>query len=266
MAAISSAESTLHHPRILCLHGGGTNARIFRMQCRVLERNLRSHFRFVYADAPFTACPGPDVTSAYKEYGPFKAWLRVHPDDPVQDVHDIVDNIGESLSNAQDADDRLGATGEWVAILGFSQGAKLAASILANQQELERRGQMHAARPDFRFAVLLAGRGPLVWLHPELSMPLSLVDAAQCTTEVPEVFVDPMRDRLRIPTIHVHGLDDPNILLHRRLLRQYCDPRAVAVVEWEGSHRVPIKARDVQPVVQQIILAAERSGVLNGTK
>ncbi|OGM39934.1 monooxygenase [Aspergillus bombycis] len=131
-------DSTLQLPRILCLHGGGTNARIFRMQCRVLERMLRPHFRLVFAEAPLPARPGPDVTSVYKDYGPFKAWLRVRPEDPAQAAGDIVRAIEDSLGAARRADDRQGATGDWVGLLGFSQGAHLAAGILATQQELRR--------------------------------------------------------------------------------------------------------------------------------
>lgn len=259
--------STLHLPRILCLHGGGTNARIFRMQCRVLERNLRPYFRLVYAEAPFPARPGPDVTAAYKEYGPFKAWLRVRPDDPIKSADEVVQQVEYALDAARDEDDRQGATGEWVAVLGFSQGAKLAASILANQQELRRRAGHSTIWPECRFAVLLAGRGPLVWLHPELPMPMSLVDAAQCTTDVvreQDVVVEAMQNPLQIPTIHVHGLNDPGLELHRRLLYQYCGPRNARLIEWDGNHRVPIKAKDVQPVVEQMISMARRTGAFNG--
>ena len=39
--------ATLHLPRLLCTHVGGTNARIFRMQCRVLEKHLGHTFRLV---------------------------------------------------------------------------------------------------------------------------------------------------------------------------------------------------------------------------
>lgn len=44
---IDSGHSTLDLPRIMALHGGGTNSTIFRMQCRVLERALRPYFRLV---------------------------------------------------------------------------------------------------------------------------------------------------------------------------------------------------------------------------
>jgi hypothetical protein len=52
-------EATLYLPRILCLHGGGTNAKIFRAQCRVLRAELGSKFRLCFAEAPFSSQPGP---------------------------------------------------------------------------------------------------------------------------------------------------------------------------------------------------------------
>lgn len=61
--------ANLHLPHILCLHGGGTNARIFRVQCRVLEAQLKNKFRLCYAEAPFASNAGPDVLSAYKNGG-----------------------------------------------------------------------------------------------------------------------------------------------------------------------------------------------------
>ncbi|KAE8141919.1 hypothetical protein BDV38DRAFT_295728 [Aspergillus pseudotamarii] len=264
---VNANDSTLHLPRILCLHGGGTNARIFRMQCRVLERMLRPHFRLVFAEATLPARPGPDVTSVYKDYGPFKAWLRVRPEDPAEDAHNIVRKIEDSLAAARLADDCRGATGDWVGLLGFSQGAHLAAGILATQQELRRRNEDDEVWPAFRFAVLLAGRGPLRWLRPDLPMPRGFVDAAQCTTGgEPLVAVDLLQDnRLQTPTVHVHGLADPGLELHRRLLYQYCDTRMAALIEWGGNHRVPIKIRDAASVVEQILSVAQQTGVLDGS-
>lgn len=261
-----NSDSTLHLPRILCLHGGGTNARIFRMQCRVLERRLRPHFRFVYAEAPIPARPGPDVVAAYKDCGPFKAWLRVRPDDPAHDASQILEGIEDSLSTARQIDNYRGATGKWVGLLGFSQGAHLAASILANQQVLgfglENRNGTEL-EPMYRFAILLAGRGPLRWLHSDLPMPdVGFIDAAECTTgQAVEAMLSSVQYRLRAPTVHVHGMTDPGLDLHRRLLHEHCDRRSATLVEWDGDHRVPIKTKDVNPVVQQILSVAQQTGV-----
>jgi predicted esterase len=252
---IDNDDPTLHLPRIMCLHGGGTNARIFRMQCRMLVRALHSSFRLVFAEAPFPAHPGPDVTSVYKNYGPFKAWLRIRPDDPIQDARAIVDNIDASIAAAMfDDDQRRGGSGEWVGLLGFSQGAKLAASILYSQQ-------IGSIRTNYRFALLLAGRGPLVWLHPGTPTPPGLVDAGQPTLLLREPNVA-VENILRVPTIHVQGLKDPGLEQHRKLLYQYCDPNAATLVEWNGEHRVPISRKDVNDIVVHVFGIAREAGLL----
>lgn len=55
-------------PRILCLHGGGSNAQVFKSQCRVLSKQLHGLFRLCFVAAPWTSEAGPDVTSVYQAY------------------------------------------------------------------------------------------------------------------------------------------------------------------------------------------------------
>lgn len=130
-------DPTLHHPRILCLHGGGTNARIFRAQCRGLSSHLSPYFRLVFAEAPFPSTAGPDVLPVYEAYGPFKSWLRgVHPDQPEPDPTSTWEAVDGVLAQAVFEDDAKGASGPWVGLLGFSQGAKMAASVLLRAQEV----------------------------------------------------------------------------------------------------------------------------------
>ena len=69
------AGAKLPRPRILYLHGGGTNSRILRISCRVLEAQLANQARLVYADAPYFGPPGPLVAGAFLEWGPFRTWL-----------------------------------------------------------------------------------------------------------------------------------------------------------------------------------------------
>ncbi|KAF5965622.1 serine hydrolase FSH [Fusarium coicis] len=247
-------SATIQLPRILCLHGGGTNAFIFRMQCRVIEKRLGRSFRLVYAEAPFTSTePGPDVTSVYRDYGPFKVWLRDQRISGVWTSRDVAAEIDAALAVAMAADDAKGATGDWVGLLGFSQGARMAASILYRQQI--------CGLTSFRFAVLFAGRGPLVWLMPDLPQPHGLVGADTSFTEPAPAFLAlDSEDMLRLPTIHVHGLKDPGLGHHRNLLREYCDPIQATLLEWEGDHRMPIKSRDVETIVQQIHKLARETG------
>lgn len=250
--------ATLHLPRLLCLHGGGTNARIFRMQCRVLEKHLGHTFRLVYAQGPFTGVqPGPDVTSVYKDFGPFRSWLRDSRMTGVWTARDITAAIDAALALAMTADDAAGATGDWVGLIGFSQGAKVAASLLYRQQM--------CGGSAFRFAVLFAGRGPLVWLMPELQLPHGLADAAMPSTLYAPAWLRQHSDEhiLWLPTIHIHGLRDPGLDWHRDLLREYCDPLQATLLEWEGDHRMPIKTRDVEIIVQHILKTTQETDTLS---
>lgn len=264
VTALSDTEDgTLHLPRVLCLHGGGTNARIFRAQCRFLRAELSTELRFCFADAPFPSQPGPDVVSVYRECGPFRRWLRSGPEHPQIDPKAAVSMIEKSLDAAMREDDRQGATGEWVGLLGFSQGAKMCASLLLRQQVRTEKLGKHFAGSNYRFAVLMAGRGPLVSLDPDLIMNTALVDASQIGLSNPphQQCLESREYVLRLPTIHVHGSRDLGLELHRQLLEKYCDGNA-RLVEWDGNHRVPIKTKDVTAIVQQILAVAEEEKVL----
>ena len=249
-------------PRILCLHGGGSNARIFRAQCRALRAELAGQFRLVFAEAPLDSEPGPDVTSVYREFGPFRRWLRSKPEHEHIDAREATELIEDALYDAMDQDDLQGATGDWVGLMGFSQGAKVAASLLFRQQVRSQRLGKFLAGSSFKFAVLMAGRGPLVSLEPELLMNSALIDASEIGLPRPPKPRDIAKKEhvLRLPTIHVHGVTDPGLPLHRTLLRDYCSSDA-RLVEWDGNHRVPIKTKDVSRVVDQIMAVARKAGI-----
>ncbi len=258
-------DPKLHLPRILCLHGGGTNARIFHAQCRVLRKQLESSFRLCFAEAPFPSQAGPDVVAVYKDFGPFRRWLRWLPAHPHIEAKVAVEQIENSLHAAMREDDRKGATGEWVALLGFSQGAKMCASLLFRQQVRAQKLGDDGAATNYRFAVLLAGRGPLVALDPELVMTPALADASEIglSSSPDEHILREKEHVLRLPTIHVHGMRDPGLDLHRQLLERYCEKGSTRLIQWEGDHRVPIKSKDVAAVVAQILDLAKETGVLS---
>nr|A0A161CKG1.1 RecName: Full=Esterase citA; AltName: Full=Citrinin synthesis protein A [Monascus ruber]ALI92654.1 CitA serine hydrolase [Monascus ruber] len=250
-------DDTLHLPRILCLHGGGSNAAIFQAQCRRLIAQLRSEFRFVFAQAPFLSDAEPNVMSVYSQWGPFRRWLRWCPDHPEIRPEDAIRAIDDCLEDVKRQDDAKGATGAWVGLLGFSQGAKMCASLLYRQQiRQELRGRSFAGS-DYRFGVLLAGRAPLVSLDPDLDLNSSLPDVSQITDAK---YHGPSQDVLRIPTVHVHGMRDPHVDLHRQLFEEFCAPESRRLVEWDGDHRVPLKYNDVSLVAYQIRELATQTG------
>lgn len=254
---------TIHSPRILVLHGGGTNSQIFHLQCRALRTPLEEHFRLVFVDAPFPSPAGPDVQMVFSEFGPFKRWMGWRADDEPDDVDAaaVMGRLDAALEDAMRRDDDLGATGEWVGLLGFSQGGKMVASLLLREQLRKERGGKPGT--PWRFGVILAGRAPPVALDEESLGVVGLADPTAVSAFGPEIYTrsQPV-PVLKTPTVHVHGLRDPGLSLHRDLLKYYCDPETAKLVEWNGDHRVPIRTPDVTPVVDEILAAARKTGAL----
>lgn len=108
----------------------------------------------------------------------------------------------------------------------------------------------------WRFAVLMAGRGPLVLLDENLEM----VQEGDWT-----LGVHGLRETdqvITLPTIHVHGLQDPGIQFHRRLYYNCCEDGSTRLIEWEGNHRLPFKKQDVEIVVENILDVARQTGAI----
>ncbi|KAF9760637.1 hypothetical protein IL306_004223, partial [Fusarium sp. DS 682] len=160
-----------------------------------------------------------------------------------------------TLATAMREDDKAGATGVWAGLLGFSQGANIAASLLRRQQSWKHYGHsVTGSSPastlleaEFRFAVLLAGRGPLLWMRSDV------VDHNELERE--------KQEQLHLPTLHVHGLRDEMIARHRELV-EYCQKDTARVLEWDGDHRVPIRSADVAALVHDVMSVAKETGVI----
>ncbi|KAI6366493.1 hypothetical protein MCOR25_005140 [Pyricularia grisea] len=255
-------EHTRHLPRILCLHGSGTNAPIFQIQCRRLSSCLRPYFRLVYAEAPFACLPGPDVGSVFADCGPFKRWL---PDEKDQCPDaEVVAAIDTSLGAAMKDDTNAGATGPWVGLLGFSQGGRVAASLLYRQQMKGENQESPVSGDGWRFGVVMAGRGPIVSLDPETCRSALLgrprAELPVTRQDVDQTEVAKGHHLLRVPTLHVHGKFDPDLKFHKELLHMYCENGTARLLEWAGEHRVPIKPADVKPLVDGILELAAATG------
>lgn len=254
---------TLHLPRLLCLHGGGTNARIFAAQCRTVRASLSSHFRLVFAEAPFLwSRPGPDVLSVYADWGPFRGWLGPLPGDKEEEEEsaaglthaEAARRIDACLDAAVAEDKALGATGPVVGLIGFSQGAKVAASLLLREQLRMRRGPTTTSGYRLKFAVLMAGRAPLVALSPGFGMDAPANALLGVPFEGGEL--------LRLPTIHVHGTKDAGLEFHRELMHDWCEEGTTRLMEWDGDHRLPFKTKDVAALVELLLEVASQIGVL----
>jgi hypothetical protein len=204
----------------------------------------------------------------YENHGPFKRWGRWLPEHPATTDEEALVAIEGSLRDAMEADDAAGWTGEWVGLLGFSQGAKMAASILyeIQLQREETVAARMAGRPstsgmrgfagaNWRFAIVLAGRAPLIALSERGYRVANLEKPSDMTVATKPGQYTWNESRLSLPTVHVHGLSDPGLKFHRVLLDDFTEPGTAELLEWEGGHRIAIKTSDVEPLVDATLRA-----------
>ena len=220
-------ESDAHLPRLLCLHGGGTSALIFKIQTRRLQWALRSTFKFVFADAPFLSGPGPGVLPAFQGCEPYFRWVIPESTTPEQDQ----ERVRQVLKRVIKEDG-----GEFVGVLGFSQGGRLTAGLLADQVE----GNATEGMPNWKFGVMLCGS------YPPLSLSLARSPSTKPSQGIDEhgETREPDEDEIiHIPSVLVRGTLDPHSEKGRRLVK-YFDPETAIVLEFVMGHHLPGAAGD----------------------
>ncbi|XP_073144999.1 rhodanese-like domain-containing protein 6 isoform X2 [Henckelia pumila] len=165
----STAKKTSRKLRILCLHGFRQNASSFKGRTASLSKKLKNITEFVFVDAPHELpfIYQPPVANQPPECPSFKmsnqkfAWL-VAPDhaketdnewkmanipfDPLQ-YQQQTEGSEKSFNYLKTL---FSQAGPFDGILGFSQGAAMAALVCANQGILK--GEI-----DFRFVILCSG-------------------------------------------------------------------------------------------------------------
>jgi predicted esterase len=205
------ANSPASLPSILCLHGGGTNSTIFNVQTIRLQRALSSHFKFVFLDGPFPGPPGPGVLPIFEDCGPFLRWTKSPSDGNLpEETKTLISNVCNET--------------EFVGVLGFSQGAKLAAGLLLEQQVRKREG--------FRFGILLMG------ISPPLVSGLSDEDK---------------KTRIAVPSVVVLGKEDPWRNDGRRLYAEFWEAGKASLLELEIGHRLPNAEAENKMIVSEIL-------------
>lgn len=216
-------------PRILCFHGGGTSALIFSFQTRKLQHALRSHFHLVFVNAPVESEPGPGVVPVFESAGPFFQWIARNEEDDGR-----VRLILQRELHKQDG-------GPVVGVLGFSQGTRVAAGLL-QEQELT-----HAVAPNLRFGVFLNGAYPPMR---QLSNPSTVFPPT--TYSIVSDWDDRHEARIHLPSVHVHGKSD--VYLKRgQLLARCFDPSTATILEFENGHHLPVSDDDTKTLADEIL-------------
>jgi hypothetical protein len=92
--------------RILCLHGRGDNADIFRAQTALIRRILPSSYEFIFIDGEGFCDPLPNVGAMYP--GPYRCWYSTPNTTDVAKAHEVIKKAIEKL-------------GQFDVVMGFSQ-------------------------------------------------------------------------------------------------------------------------------------------------
>ena len=248
-------------PRILCLHGGGTSAAIFKIQTRYLQWAMAQSFEFVFLDAPWPSQPGPGVTPCFEEMGPFYRWERPsdyvpNDDAPSPPKLDILPTLRRVLQSEG---------GEWAGVLGFSQGGRVAAGLLRECQE----GLLDDLLPPgekFRFGLLCGASYPPIyiteegrrrWSHPP-TRPLLTPQGQPMDGKEHRVF-DPSLEGaiVGIPSIHVQGMRDPVLDMSKMLLRCF-DQRGRKHFLLDIGHHLPKSNEQNRLIVSSVLEAYRR--------
>lgn len=184
-----------------------------RLQMGPLARQLEESFELVFPDAPHLCSAAATARLWARERPPRgvrtpRTWWNATEDGAkYEGWQQSVDSLRPLLARSQP-----------VAVLGFSQGAMLAATLAALSE--------HGEIPALACGVFLCGSAPrAVALRPYFSEPLQL------------------------PSLHVYGQRDTLMKDAPRHLAECFEAQGRQVVEFDGGHVVPRRGEAAQRIV-----------------
>ncbi|KAI9736148.1 MAG: hypothetical protein M1834_001032 [Cirrosporium novae-zelandiae] len=217
--------------KFLCLHGAGTSAKVFEIQTAALRLELARDglSTFEFLDGEFSSRPAPGIgdlfEGPYYSFYPFLYKTDGLPRETVAEAHALVQEVIED-------------EGPFDGIIGFSQGAALAASILIHH------AQEHPLDPPyalFRCAIFICGSRPFNY-------------------EGTRVF-DPKEGHkglIRIPTTHIVGAKD-GYLCEGKALYELCDKANATLVMHSEGHMIPADIKTTRMLADAVRLSMERA-------
>ncbi|KAI9658932.1 MAG: hypothetical protein M1821_001892 [Bathelium mastoideum] len=183
---------------------------IFELQSAALRRALNDGHEYEFVEAPHPCSPPEGFASIMK---PTEHSSTTWIPDPTD--HAAVQQV------VNDLDEYVEAEGPFDAVMGFSQGAQMAANYMVYKATR----QQHM-RPPFKCAVFFSA-APAGWL-------VSLQQDS-CRPMDPEVD----GEVIRIPTVHFWDATDPESSVCAPILSRVCNAKLRQDVFHEGGHEIP---------------------------
>ncbi|KAK6525867.1 hypothetical protein TWF281_010911 [Arthrobotrys megalospora] len=194
--------------RFLCLHGLGTNSKVFETQTAAIRAELGEEHEYEFVDGTLPWPKAKELGDLFSDEDEYLAYY-----DPLS---------AESMLNALfQLENYIEEEGPFDAVMGFSHGGALSSTLLLGRGT-ERAGW----QSPFKLAVFLAGGGPLSWdaLHKNQTV---LLDREYNLS------------RIRIPTAHIWALNDELGPSMSGVLEQLCTPNLRHGYVHNDGHTVP---------------------------
>jgi predicted esterase len=213
-------------PTLIALHGYTMNGARLRALGQELFRVLEQRVTLVFADAPHV-CPPEAAEAAFSAWGmappepPYLRWWRASDDRQTYEGWEASCASVRALIPEQSP----------VGILGFSQGAMLAACLSA----LSACGRF----PALQCAVLIAGGVPRA-------------------NDLRPLFDEP----IALPSLHLWGARDPIANNSAPRLAECFQEAQRETVNWPGSHSIPQSGLAASTIARFV---RERLGVFEGS-
>ncbi|KUJ13196.1 uncharacterized protein LY89DRAFT_687410 [Mollisia scopiformis] len=208
--------------RILCLHGSGSSAEIMETQIANIRSLLPSTYVFDFLDAPIECDAAAELEGLFP--GPYYCFFDKYSEEEMQKAIEFVHEVVEE-------------DGPYDCVMGFSQGASVAAAYIAQQQL-----QGPFKEVSFKLAVFLCA---------------ALVPP-QITTNEPLSNAIGALGLIDIPTVHVIGRKDPCQAQSLGLVKS-CTSSMAQVLLTDGGHDVPrdaINAKKIALGIERVISLA----------
>ena len=220
-------------------HGGGVSASIFTIQTRKVLWKLRPYFEFVFLDAPWVSPPGPGVLPVFADAGPFYRWARLHEN---EDANKLSEKLRAVLSKPG---------GEWVGVLGFSQGGRLAAGLCWQQQHGA--GGLDGLAPGlrFKFAALVGAAWPLLFSVQEAPTMAGQRESS--------LWDEGFEGSIGMPSVHCIGRRDA-VAEMARLIAKCFDKEQAKMLEPNIGHQMPLEEKENNELCDAILEAYKRGG------
>ncbi|CAI6237058.1 unnamed protein product [Periconia digitata] len=202
----------MHKMHFLCLHGKGTNNKVFEAQTAALRYAINSdqHHTYDFAEGALETTMEESIRDLFPATSSYYSYFDLStPSSMVKVLRDLERFIV--------------AEGPFDGVLAFSQGAAVAATLMA--QRMKRDAAQERLRPVFKCAVFVGAAAPCDPIELEEHGRVRVLDAA----------VD--GEVIEVPTAHIWGEQDAS--LYPQLLAGLCRAEGRNVYVHEGGHAIP---------------------------